>query len=183
MNAIFFVVIAVAVIGAGLLWHQSAQAPTVHPESSETALNMSDETSTTNANDTNDEANTTNTNNDADMQEQNNNAPTELEIVTNKEGTGTREVKSGDTISVHYTGTLLDGTKFDSSLDRGEPFEFTIGQGQVIAGWDKGLLGMKVGEKRTLTIPSDMAYGSRGAGNLIPPNAPLKFDVELVSIK
>lgn len=168
MNAIFFVIIAVAVIGAGLLWHQSAQAPASSPELSKTAVSVSDETGKTSNNTT--------------MPEQDN-APTTLEIVTTKEGTGTREVKSGDTISVHYTGTLLDGTKFDSSLDRGEPFEFTIGQGQVIAGWDKGLLGMKVGEKRTLTIPSDMAYGSRGAGNLIPPNAALKFDVELISIQ
>lgn len=107
----------------------------------------------------------------------------ELEIKTTQEGTGERAVKAGDNISVHYTGKLTDGTKFDSSVDRGTPFEFQIGQGMVIAGWEQGLLGMKVGEKRTLTIPSDLGYGSRGAGAVIPPNATLIFDVELISIK
>ena len=106
-----------------------------------------------------------------------------LEIKTTQEGTGDRVVKSGDTIAVHYTGKLTDGTKFDSSVDRGTPFEFKIGQGMVIQGWEQGLLGMKVGEKRTLTIPSELGYGSRGAGAVIPPNATLIFDVELISIK
>lgn len=106
-----------------------------------------------------------------------------LEIKTTKEGTGERTVKNGDNIAVHYTGKLTDGTKFDSSLDRGTPFEFMIGQGMVIQGWEQGLLGMKVGEKRTLTIPSDLGYGSRGAAGVIPPNATLIFDVELISIK
>ncbi|KKP90430.1 MAG: Peptidyl-prolyl cis-trans isomerase [Candidatus Moranbacteria bacterium GW2011_GWC2_37_73] len=109
--------------------------------------------------------------------------PMELEIKTTQEGTGDRVVKSGDNISVHYTGKLTDGTKFDSSVDRGTPFEFQIGQGMVIAGWEQGLLGMKIGEKRTLTIPSEMGYGARGAGVAIPPNATLVFDVELISIK
>lgn len=114
----------------------------------------------------------------------NNNAKTMgLEIKTTQEGTGERVVKSGDNIAVHYTGKLTDGTKFDSSVDRGTPFEFQIGQGMVIQGWEQGLLGMKVGEKRTLTIPSDLGYGSRGAGAVIPPNATLIFDVELISIK
>ena len=107
----------------------------------------------------------------------------ELEIKTTQEGKGDRVVKSGDTIAVHYTGKLTDGTKFDSSVDRGTPFEFQIGQGMVIQGWEQGLLGMKVGEKRTLTIPSEMGYGSRGAGAVIPPNATLIFDVEMISIK
>ena len=106
-----------------------------------------------------------------------------LEIKTTQVGTGDRKTKVGDTISVHYTGKLTDGKKFDSSLDRGTPFEFKIGQGMVIAGWEKGLLDMKVGEKRTLTIPSDMGYGSRGAAGVIPPNATLIFDVELMGIK
>ena len=113
----------------------------------------------------------------------NTNKPMKLEIKTTQEGTGEQAVKAGDDITVHYTGKLTDGTKFDSSVDRGVPFDFTIGQGQVIQGWDQGLLGMKVGEKRTLTIPSELAYGSRGAGNVIPPNAVLVFDVELVAIK
>lgn len=107
----------------------------------------------------------------------------ELDIKTTQEGIGQQEVKSGDLISVHYTGKLTDETKFDSSVDRGTPFEFQIGQGMVIAGWEQGLLGMKVGEKRTLTIPSEMGYGSRGAGAIIPPNATLIFDVELIGIK
>ena len=107
---------------------------------------------------------------------------TELKIETTEEGSGTLVVKAGDTIAVHYTGTLLDGTKFDSSVDRGIPFEFTVGEGQVIQGWDEGLLGMKVGEKRTLTIPASMGYGARGAGS-IPPNATLVFETELVEIK
>ena len=106
-----------------------------------------------------------------------------IQIKTTQTGTGDRAVKTGDTISVHYTGKLLDGTKFDSSVDRGVPFEFTVGAGQVIQGWEQGFLDAKVGEKRTLTIPPNLGYGASGAGNLIPPNATLIFDVELVSIK
>lgn len=98
------------------------------------------------------------------------------------EGKG-EEVKSGDTILVHYTGTLLDGTKFDSSLDRNEPFSFTLGAGEVIAGWDQGIVGMRVGGKRKLTIPPDLAYGQTGAGSQIPPNATLVFEVELLEMK
>lgn len=94
-----------------------------------------------------------------------------------------QEVKPGDTVVIHYTGTLLDGTKFDSSVDRGQPFETQIGVGQVIEGWDKGVPGMKVGGKRKLTIPSSMGYGVSGAGNVIPPNAALLFEVELLEIK
>jgi FKBP-type peptidyl-prolyl cis-trans isomerase len=97
-------------------------------------------------------------------------------------GTGAA-AKAGDQVSVHYTGWLTDGTKFDSSLDRGEPFAFTLGQGQVIEGWDKGVEGMKVGGKRKLTIPPDMAYGDQGAGEVIPPNAVLVFEVELLAVK
>lgn len=106
-----------------------------------------------------------------------------LDIKVTQEGSGERMTKIGDTIFVHYTGKLMDGTKFDSSVDRGTPFEFTIGKGMVIQGWEQGLLDMKVGEKRTLTIPAEMGYGARGAGGTIPPNATLIFDVELVSIK
>jgi len=96
-------------------------------------------------------------------------------------GTGA-EAKSGDTVSVHYVGTLLDGTKFDSSRDRGEPFEFTLGAGQVIKGWDQGVAGMKVGGKRKLTIPPELGYGDRDLGK-IPPNSTLVFEVELLEIK
>lgn len=93
------------------------------------------------------------------------------------------EVKSGDVISIHYTGTLLDGAKFDSSYDRGQPFETQIGVGRVIQGWDMGVVGMKVGGKRRLTIPPELGYGDRGAGNVIPPKATLVFEVELMGIK
>lgn len=88
----------------------------------------------------------------------------------------------GDTVAVHYSGKLEDGTQFDSSMG-GQPIEFTLGQGRVIQGWEEGILGMQVGGKRVLTIPPDLAYGSAGAGGVIPPNATLIFDVELVEIK
>ena len=104
-----------------------------------------------------------------------------LKIETLKEGRG-EEVKNGDTVSVHYTGTLEDGTKFDSSLDRGTPFSFQLGAGRVIKGWDLGILEMKVGEKRKLTIPSDLAYGPNGIPNVIPPSAVLVFEIELLDI-
>ncbi|XP_046658124.1 FK506-binding protein 2-like isoform X2 [Daphnia pulicaria] len=90
--------------------------------------------------------------------------------------------KNGDILSMHYTGTLLDGTKFDSSLDRNQPFQFQIGAGQVIKGWDQGLLDMCIGEKRKLTIPAELGYGDKGAGNIIPGGATLLFDVELMGI-
>jgi FKBP-type peptidyl-prolyl cis-trans isomerase len=98
------------------------------------------------------------------------------------EGTG-EAVKSGDTVVMHYRGTLEDGTQFDSSYDRGEPFSTQIGVGQVIQGWDEGVPGMKVGGKRKLTIPSSLGYGEQGAPPTIPPNATLIFEVELVGIQ
>lgn len=98
-----------------------------------------------------------------------------------QEGSGS-PAKTGDLVLVHYTGTLENGTKFDSSLDRGTPFDFTLGQNRVIQGWELGVLGMKVGEKRKLTIPPELGYGSQGAGELIPPNVTLLFEVELLKI-
>ena len=103
-------------------------------------------------------------------------------------GTGA-EASAGQHISVHYTGWLFDaaapgnkGRKFDSSRDRGDPFQFTLGVGQVIGGWDQGFAGMKVGGHRTLVIPPELGYGARGAGGVIPPNATLVFDVELLEV-
>jgi FKBP-type peptidyl-prolyl cis-trans isomerase len=96
-------------------------------------------------------------------------------------GTGATAV-AGKPVKVHYTGWLTDGKKFDSSLDRGQPFEFPLGAGRVIKGWDEGVAGMKVGGKRQLRIPPDLGYGGRGAGGLIPPNATLIFDVELIDV-
>ncbi len=114
---------------------------------------------------------------------------TTLKIIDNKVGDG-NEAKSGSTVSVDYTGWLYDpsapdkkGKKFDSSLDRGDPFSFVLGRGAVIRGWDEGVKCMKEDGKRTLIIPPDLAYGKRGAGGVIPPDSTLLFDVELISVK
>jgi peptidylprolyl isomerase len=109
-----------------------------------------------------------------------------LQIIDTKVGAGPSP-RTGQTCVMHYTGWLYEngakGKKFDSSVDRGEPFEFPIGRGQVIAGWDEGVASMKVGGKRTLIIPAALGYGARGAGGVIPPNATLMFDVELLGVK
>jgi FKBP-type peptidyl-prolyl cis-trans isomerase FkpA len=113
----------------------------------------------------------------------------ELQRLDTRAGTGT-VATSGSDVTVHYTGWLYDenapdkhGLKFDSSVDRGQPFTFLLGAGQVIRGWDEGVAGMKVGGKRTLLIPADLGYGSNGAGGVIPPGASLVFDVELLDVK
>jgi FKBP-type peptidyl-prolyl cis-trans isomerase FkpA len=114
---------------------------------------------------------------------------TELQKIDNKQGTGVEAVK-GKVVVVHYTGWLYDpaaadrkGAKFDSSVDRRQPFDFALGAGRVIKGWDEGVAGMKVGGQRTLVIPPQMGYGARGAGGVIPPNATLLFDVELLEVR
>ena len=107
---------------------------------------------------------------------------TGLMYIISEPGTG-EQAAAGKTVKVHYTGRLLDGTKFDSSLDRNDPIEFKLGQGMVIKGWDEGIALLKVGGKALLIIPSNLAYGSRGAGGVIPPFAPLTFEVELVSVQ
>lgn len=106
----------------------------------------------------------------------------ELKMTITKSGTGDIVSKDGDILSVHYTGYLEDGKKFDSSVDRGVPFEFTLGIGQVIQGWEIGMKGMKVGEVRKIVIPGKFAYGERGVPGVIPSNATLIFDVELIAI-
>lgn len=106
----------------------------------------------------------------------------ELIITDERVGTGPEAV-AGKNVSVNYIGTLTDGTKFDSSYDRGQPLEFVLGAGRVIQGWDQGLLGMKVGGKRKLVIPAEMAYGNRAVGDVIPANATLVFEVELMAVK
>jgi FKBP-type peptidyl-prolyl cis-trans isomerase FkpA len=108
--------------------------------------------------------------------------PSGLEYEDLAVGTG-NAAKSGDSVQVHYTGWLTDGTKFDSSHDRRSPFGFTLGAGNVIKGWDEGVAGMKVGGKRKLQIPPALGYGARGAGGVIPPNAQLVFEVELLAIR
>ena len=108
--------------------------------------------------------------------------PSGLQYSIDRPGTGAQPQR-GQTVSVHYTGWLTNGTKFDSSRDRNEPFQFPLGQGSVIKGWDEGVAAMKIGEIRTLVIPPALGYGDRGAGGVIPPNATLIFDVELIEVK
>lgn len=107
---------------------------------------------------------------------------TELKMETLKEGNGT-VAAAGKKVTVHYTGKLTDGKVFDSSEQRQAPFAFTLGQGQVIPGWEQGVAGMKIGERRKLTIPASLAYGEKGIGNVIPPNATLVFEVELLNVE
>lgn len=155
---------------------------------------LSSQNSNSNSQPQNQKVNSQNSNTQPQSQIQNQNATqapsnplptgpiTELMIKDLVVGNG-QELKNGDTVEVHYSGTFLDGRKFDSSYDRGQPFSFTVGAGNVIKGWDEGLIGMKTGGKRQLIIPSDLAYGAAGSPGAIPPNTPLAFEIELIAIK
>jgi len=160
-NIIIILVLAVAIIGLVFVLNNKNKESQNQPE--EAYLSGGNDNNTTTDSDNNIQTNTNG-----------------LKIETLKAGTG-REAKNGDQVTVHYTGFLENGTKFDSSVDRGQPFVFTLGVGQVIQGWDLGVLGMKVGEKRKLTIPPDLAYGTSGVGGVIPPNSILIFEVELLA--
>jgi len=160
MNKIIPILIVIAVVVGGIYLYQNYNKNKAPAENNEQATTTEEEA--------------TNTNN-FEIQGM------KVEIL--KEGTG-EEAKLGDTVTVNYVGAFEDGKKFDSSIDRGIPFSFTLGAGTIIKGWDLGVAGMKVGEKRKLTIPSSLAYGEAGAGDgLIPPNATLVFEIDLLSIK
>jgi len=173
MKTILIVLVLVIIIGGGAWWYFKRQQPfetDISPDSSESAEEIpSSALPESSARETPvaPASNVTNV--------------TKLMIEEIKVGEGA-EAKAGDTVRVHYTGWLTNSTKFDSSVDRGTPFEFRLGAGEVIKGWDQGVAGMKVGGKRKLTIPPDLGYGDRGAGGLIPPGATLVFEVELLAI-
>jgi len=149
--------------------------PQSQPASSNATAGNTDSSNSSDASNTNSNANSNSSNTTTNNMG--------LKIETTQPGTGNQAVKNGDTVAVQYTGKLTDGTVFDATANHGgQPFSFTVGAGQVIKGWDEGLIGMKVGEKRTLTIPPSLGYGAAGAGDAIPPNATLIFDIQLVSI-
>lgn len=168
-NLILFLTICFLALGSVIVYSVNTNKPDKE-ESKNQVLSGSD-----NANQTNSEELTTPTmNNQPEVKE--------LKIEDITVGTGSA-VKKGNTAEVNYLGTFLDGRKFDSSYDRGQTFSFEVGAGNVIQGWDLGLIGMQAGGKRKLTIPSSLAYGERGAPGAIPPNTPLMFEIELISIK
>lgn len=165
-NYLFAVVgLGIIVFGLGLILVLTENTP---PNSSGTSQNT--------------QTNTNSQENTNQIEEETPETTNEVTVEILKQGTGSATTKPGDTIKVHYTGTLADGTKFDSSLDRNEPFSFTLGSGQVIEGWDQGLLGMKLGEKRKLTIPPSLGYGDQAMGDQTPANSTLIFEVELLEI-
>lgn len=173
---VMYAVGAVVIIALGYFFLQS-QKEVLAPASSTNSTNAvnSAEQETLNP-----QTNTNNINTKNTMENTMNIQGMKVEIL--KEGTG-ESAKNGDLVTVNYTGTLENGTKFDSSFNPGRsPFQFTLGQGMVIKGWELGVLGMKVGEKRKLTIPADLGYGASGAGGVIPPNATLIFEVDLLKI-
>jgi len=168
--------VAVAAIIGIVLWLRGTPDTTViETSSSAETLSVSDQSPTSITPAKTPLATTDNTNNKT--------TKNGMTIETTKEGTG-EPIVNGQVASMLYTGTLADGTEFDSTSKRNnQPFEFILGAGQVIKGWDQGILGMKVGEERTLTIPAELGYGSQGAGGVIPPNATLTFTVKLLAIK
>lgn len=177
-----YLVIAMVIIAAGYYFLQpkkvGAPAEVLNSASDNTSLNQGTNSAAQESINPNANSNTNVTKNT--MENTMNIQGMKVEIL--KEGTG-EGAKSGDMVTVNYTGTLENGTKFDSSFNPGRsPFQFTLGQGMVIKGWELGVLGMKVGEKRKLTIPADLGYGASGAGGVIPPNATLIFEVDLLKI-
>ncbi|MCL5011181.1 MAG: FKBP-type peptidyl-prolyl cis-trans isomerase [Patescibacteria group bacterium] len=161
-NYLILLIILAVIVAAALVWQIAFQKPLPQPSSVEQKSQNQEEEAAVNSVKTNESG-------------------LKTEII--KPGSG-RAAQNGDTVEVNYTGYLENGTKFDSSIDRGEPYSFVLGEGRVIMGWDLGILGMKIGEKRKLTIPPDLAYGQAGAGNgAIPPNSVLIFEVELLNIK
>jgi FKBP-type peptidyl-prolyl cis-trans isomerase len=191
-KSILLIIIAVIAIGGFYLLSQNSQNKNNKDENQEINSSENSEQQETNSEEENKESADASAEAAADKEKKEGeedikeepkvfeNENQKLEIKVLKEGTG-EEAKNNDKVTVHYVGTLENGTQFDSSLDRGEPFVFTLGIGRVIKGWDQGVLGMKIGEKRKLTIPPELGYGSRGVGS-IPPNSILIFEVELLEI-
>lgn len=178
-NKLYAVLIGIVILGMVFAFTASpAVSPVQPPPSSNTPPPESGQASTPPPTQTT----TTNEKKEVNMNEETTAQTTGLKKEIIKEGTGP-VAKAGDTVEVHYTGTLENGSKFDSSLDRGQPFSFPLGQGMVIKGWDEGVAGMKVGEKAKLTIPASLGYGANGYPPVIPGNATLIFEVELLGIK
>lgn len=170
----------VAVFAVGAILYQQSQAPTP-PEEEVVAVQTEEEIETSPEGEENSATEST-SEAPAESTSEAVEEATTLQEIDLTEGTG-KEAKSGDTVSVHYKGTLTDGTQFDASYDRGQPFTFNLGAGQVIQGWDEGVVGMKEGGKRKLIIPGDLAYGPNPPpGAPIPPNATLVFEVELLDV-
>lgn len=168
-NLILFLTICFLALGSVIVYSVSTNKPDKEENKSQ-VLSGFDNTNKTNP----EELTTPTMNNQREVKE--------LKIEDITVGTGSA-VEKGNTAEVNYLGTFLDGRKFDSSYDRGQTFSFEVGAGNVIQGWDLGLIGMQVGGERKLTIPSSLAYGERGAPGAIPPNTPLMFEIELISIK
>lgn len=174
---VVFIIGSILTVGSIFVWSRNNGEAAKAPDTNQSFLNLNLPGSSQKQG----QSNAQQAQQQQDQQQQQAQQVTHLLIEDVQVGTGSA-VKSGDNIEVNYTGTFLDGKKFDSSYDRGQTFSFKVGVGEVIAGWDQGILGMKIGGKRRLVVPADLAYGSSGNQG-IPPNSPLIFDVELVNIK